>query len=187
MIRLKWLLKKEGGDIFRSYDIFYSHPQSSLIDVHKSLSCCCLYKPPAFICQSCFFKIAEALQQASSETTIDLASMNSKEVGMLRQSRAQTPPSSHEEKGDQSRAQLTRGEGESGVTSPNPWASSRNVERPIISQSGVYWNNEEARTTTSIVPLKVMLGNSSFTRQICNPTLTITRVRYFRWPKDLDL
>ena len=56
----------------------------------------------------------------------------------------QTPPSSHEEKG-------------SDVTSPNPWASSRNVERPIILQNGVYWNNAEARTSTSIVLLKVML------------------------------
>ena len=54
------------------------------------------------------------------------------------QSRAQTPPSSLEEKG-------------SGVTSPNPWASSRSMEQPIKSQSSVYWNNAEA---TSVVPLK---------------------------------
>ena len=45
-------------------------------------------------------------------------------------SRAQTPPSSREEKG-------------SGVTSPNPWASSRSLERPIKSQNSVY---VEART-----------------------------------------
>ena len=30
-------------------------------------------------------------------------------------------------------------------------------ERPMKSQSSVYWNNAEARTSTSIVPLKVML------------------------------
>ena len=57
-------------------------------------------------------------------------------------SRAQTPPSSRKEKG-------------SGITSPNPWVSSRNVEHPI--KKGIYWNNAAARTTTSIVPLKVML------------------------------
>jgi len=37
----------------------------------------------------------------------------------------QTPPTSREEKG-------------SGVTSPNPWASSRSMERPIRSQNSVY-------------------------------------------------
>ena len=70
----------------------------------------------------------------------------------------------------------------SGVASPNPWASSRNVEsgiettvqlvwsphgthmesgmklkkhgatNEIAEQSGIYWNNAEARTSTS--PLK---------------------------------
>ena len=40
------------------------------------------------------------------------------------------------------------------------WASSRSVEWPIILQSSVYWNNAEVRTSTSIVPLKVMLWNS---------------------------
>ena len=35
--------------------------------------------------------------------------------------------------------------------SPNPWASSRSVERPIKSQSSVYWNNAEVRTSTLIV------------------------------------
>ena len=64
-------------------------------------------------------------------------------------SRVQTPPSSWEEKG-------------SGVTSRNPWVSSRNVEQPMELQSGVYWNNTEARTSTTIVPLKVMLWDSSF-------------------------
>ena len=44
-----------------------------------------------------------------------------------------------------------------GVTSRNAWASSRNAKRPMKSQSGVYWNNAEARTSTSFVPLKVML------------------------------
>ena len=43
------------------------------------------------------------------------------------------------------------------VTSPNPWASSRSVEQPIKSQSSVYWNNVKARTSTSIILLKVML------------------------------
>ena len=51
------------------------------------------------------------------------------------------PTSSREEKG-------------SGVTSPNPWASSRSLEQPIKSQSVVYWNNAEARMSTSIIPLK---------------------------------
>ena len=50
------------------------------------------------------------------------------------QSRPQIPPSSREER-------------RSGGTSPNHWASSSNVERPIISQNGIHWNNEEARTT----------------------------------------
>ena len=45
----------------------------------------------------------------------------------------------------------------SGVTTPNPWASSRSVERPIKLQSGGYWNNVEVRTSTSIIPLKAML------------------------------
>ena len=60
-------------------------------------------------------------------------------------SRAQTPPSSRKEKGF-------------GVTSPNPWASSgsRSVEQLTKSQSGVYWTNAEAGTSTSIVPLKVI-------------------------------
>ena len=39
-------------------------------------------------------------------------------------------------------------------TSPNLWDSSRSLERPIKSQSSVYWNNAEARTSTSNVPLK---------------------------------
>ena len=56
---------------------------------------------------------------------------------------AQTPLSSREEKG-------------SGVTSPNPWTSSRRC-RLIKMQSSVYWNNAEVRTSTLIVPLKVML------------------------------
>ena len=51
----------------------------------------------------------------------------------------------------------SREEKGSGVTSRNAWASSRNEKRPMKSQSGVYWNNAEARTSTSIVPLKVML------------------------------
>ena len=41
--------------------------------------------------------------------------------------------------------------------SRNAWASSRNTKRPMKSQSGVYWNNAEARTSTSIALLKVML------------------------------
>ena len=35
--------------------------------------------------------------------------------------------------------------------SQNPWASSRSMEQPIISQSSVYWNNAEARTNPSII------------------------------------
>ena len=62
-------------------------------------------------------------------------------------SHAQTPPSSHEEKG-------------SGVTSPNPWATSWSVEWPMILQSSVYWNDAEARASTSNTPPKVMLWNS---------------------------
>ena len=65
-------------------------------------------------------------------------------------SHAQTPPSSREEKG-------------SGVTSPNPWATSRSVEWPMILQSSVYWNDAEARTSTSNTPPKVMLWNSLLT------------------------
>ena len=42
-------------------------------------------------------------------------------------------------------------------------ASSRNVERPIISQNSIYWNNADARTATSIVLLKVTLWNSLLT------------------------
>ena len=43
---------------------------------------------------------------------------------------------------------------------PNPWASSRSVEWPMKLQSGVYQNNVGAKTSTLIVPLKVMLANS---------------------------
>ena len=39
----------------------------------------------------------------------------------------------------------TRRRGLAGVTSPNPWASSRSVKRPIKSQSS---NNAEVRTST---------------------------------------
>ena len=49
--------------------------------------------------------------------------------------------------------QLTRGEG-AWCHKSKSLASSRSVERPIKSQSSVYWNNAEARTSTSIVPLK---------------------------------
>ena len=48
----------------------------------------------------------------------------------------------------------------SGVTSQNPWASSRSMEHPMKSQISVYWNNPEVRTSTSILLLKVMLWNS---------------------------
>ena len=65
-------------------------------------------------------------------------------------SHAQTPPCSREEKG-------------SGFTSPNPWATSRSIEWPMISQSSVYWNDAEARTSTSNTPPKVMLWNSLLT------------------------
>ena len=71
---------------------------------------------------------------------------------IIYQSHAQTPLSSHEKK-------------RSGVTSPNHWASSRSMERPIKSQSNVYWNNEEARTSILILPLKVCY-------EIHYPTLT---------------
>ena len=54
------------------------------------------------------------------------------------------PASSRKEKG-------------SGVTSRNPWSSSRSMEQPMKLQSGTYWNNAEARTTTSILLLKVLL------------------------------
>ena len=47
-----------------------------------------------------------------------------------------------------------------GVISPNPWATSRNMERPMKLQSGVYWTNAQVRTSTSIILLKVMLWNS---------------------------
>ena len=43
---------------------------------------------------------------------------------------------------------------------PNPWASSGSVERPMKLQSGIYQNNAGAKTSTLIVPLKVMLANS---------------------------
>ena len=46
-----------------------------------------------------------------------------------------------------------------GVMSPNPWASCRDVERSMKSQSSAYWNNVEVGTSTSIVLLKVMLWN----------------------------
>ena len=42
----------------------------------------------------------------------------------------------------------------SGVTNPSAWASPGNMERPIKSQNSVYWNKAEARTSTSIIPLK---------------------------------
>ena len=45
----------------------------------------------------------------------------------------------------------------SGVPSLNPWASSRSVERTMKLQSGVCWNNVEARASTSIILLKVRL------------------------------
>ena len=59
------------------------------------------------------------------------------------ESRAQIPPSSHEEKG-------------AGVTSPN---LSRSMAQPMKSQSSVYWINAEVKgrqLSTSMVPLKVM-------------------------------
>ena len=45
-------------------------------------------------------------------------------------------PSSREEKG-------------SGVTSPNPWASSRSVEQPIKLQSSIYWKQEQVLQSTA--------------------------------------
>ena len=69
--------------------------------------------------------------------------LQSKDIIILQlESHTQTLPSSRKEKG-------------SGVTSPNPSASSRNVKRPMKLQSGVYWNNAEARTSTSIGTLKM--------------------------------
>ena len=67
----------------------------------------------------------------------------------------QTPPSSRKEKG-------------SGVTSPN--IQSRSVERPIISQSSVYWKEAEVRTSTSH-------------RWTCNPSLTSVDAKHHgaRW------
>ena len=59
----------------------------------------------------------------------------------------QDSPPSHEEKG-------------SGDTTPNPLPSYRNVKRPIKLQSGIYWNNAEVRTSTSIIPLKLMINAS---------------------------
>ena len=64
-----------------------------------------------------------------------------------------------------------------GVTSPNP---SENVKQPMKSQSSIYWNSMEARTSTSILPLTVILWNSLFTP-------TIPWLQYFHRPKDSDL
>ena len=43
----------------------------------------------------------------------------------------------------------------------NPWASSSTVEEPVKWQSGVYWSNIEAKTSTSIVNFKVQVLNTS--------------------------
>ena len=60
-------------------------------------------------------------------------------------------------------------------------ASSRSLERPMKSQSSIYWNNVEARTSTSILPLKARHW------AICNSTLTIARLQHFHKPKGSGL
>ena len=56
------------------------------------------------------------------------------------------------------------------------------------SQSDIYWNNSEARTSTLIVPLKATLW-IQYPPILTNlySTLTITRLLHFGKPKDLDL
>ena len=82
--------------------------------------------------------------------------------------------------------QLTWGEGVS-ITSPNCWASSRSMERPIKSQSSVYWNNVEVRTILQLQSSKRVMRFIIQHRPICNSTLTITRLQHFCKPKDSGL